>query len=122
MPTFLQSKLTTVALIAGLVWMGAALLSVRQESRMIKKEQGDLSAKIASLERDNAALRDEINQSGDVEFMERLVKAKLNYRLADEQVAFVYFTPVSDAQASGSSAEQASGMSKYWRWLKGLFN
>ncbi|MEK7125202.1 MAG: septum formation initiator family protein [Patescibacteria group bacterium] len=120
MRIFLQSKLTTIILVLALVWLGGSVIAVYRQAAQVQEEQRDLQAKIAALERDNATLQEQINRSSDPEYLEWLAKVKLNYRPADEQVAFIY-PAASPEPASKSFDEEPSGVAKYWSWLKGLF-
>lgn len=117
---FLQSKLTSIILVLALVWIGRSAISAYQQVQLVHEEEANLEAKIAVLELANAALQADINQNNDPEYLERQAKIQLNYRPADERVAFVYRTAAT-TPASKSFDAPTVGVAKYWSWFKKLF-
>lgn len=110
----LNYKSFAVVLVAAVLWFGVSALDVAVQKGRIKKEVKDLSGKIERLERENQFL----GRSGEYfrsdSFLERQARLKLNYKLPDEKVVFVY-----DVAASGQQwtfQDELRVMENYRKW------
>ena len=83
----------------------------------------DLEFRVADLERNNQFLASSSAYFASDAYLERQARLKLNYKLADEQVAFVYKdTSVKFASSSQEFKTQLAEMpnwKKWWYYLLG---
>lgn len=117
MRNILRRKILVVALALLLVWLGASAYRVYRQRSAVMAQLGDIESKVSNLEQDNQRLASSSAYFASGEYLEREARLKLNYKPADEQVAFVY-----QSTASGSPAPSASASVPFWRsWFDYLF-
>ncbi|KKU22530.1 MAG: hypothetical protein UX31_C0001G0048 [Candidatus Nomurabacteria bacterium GW2011_GWA1_46_11] len=86
----LTRKSVTVVLAAVLIWLGYRALQIQDRAGQISSQVEDLAAKAEDLERDNRFLASSSAYFQSNAYLERQARLKLNFKLPDEQVAFVY--------------------------------
>lgn len=119
----LQRKILVIPLIALAVWFGYKGVAIRSARVEIKDQVGELESRVADLKRNNQFLASSSAYFGSDAYLERQARLKLNYKLPDEQVAFVY----KDATAKKIAAEPTleaklaamPNWKKWWYYLMG---
>jgi cell division protein FtsB len=113
----LQRKTLTIILGALLVWIGYKVWHIRIEKMETNVQLGEISSRVADLERNNNFLASSSAYFSSEVYLERQARLKLNYKFADEQVAFVYKdTSVKIASSSDGSRDKLSGMPSWKQW------
>jgi len=116
MHPFLRSKLASIVLGALAVWllMLAVASGVRRHSTTA--EQDALLMRIEDAKRENARLADELDRMQRPQWLALLARQRLNYKLPDETVVFVYKTEKAGTIAQPQASQEAGAPS--WRvWL-----
>ncbi len=121
--SILQRKTLTIGLVALVFWFGHKTLQIHSERIGIKNQVGELESRVADIDRNNQFLASSSAYFGSDSYLERQARLKLNYKLQDEHVAFVY----KDAEAKKVSPEpkiedKISDMpnwKKWWYYLMG---
>ena len=121
--SLLQHKIVTIGLLALLVWLGYKGWQIRIQRAGTDIQVKDLEFRVADLERNNQFLASSSAYFASDAYLERQARLKLNYKLADEQVAFVYKdTSVKFASSSQEFKTQLAEMpnwKKWWYYLLG---
>ena len=86
----LQRKILTVGLVLILAWLGYKAWQIRGQRSDTAVQVKDLDARIADLQQNNQFLASSSAYFASDAYLERQARLKLNYKLPDEQVAFVY--------------------------------
>ena len=119
----LQHKIITVGLVALLVWLGYKGWQIRIQRAGTDIQVKDLEFRVADLERNNQFLASSSAYFASDAYLERQARLKLNYKLSDEQVAFVYKdTSVKIASPSEEFEAKLAEMpnwEKWWYYLRG---
>ncbi len=119
----LQRKTLVIVLAALLVWLGYGSWQVRDQRTGMDVQVKDLESRAADLEQNNKFLASSSAYFASDAYLERQARLKLNYKLADEQVAFVYKdTSVKIASPSKEFKAQLAEMpnwKKWWYYLLG---
>ncbi|MEK7645941.1 MAG: septum formation initiator family protein [Patescibacteria group bacterium] len=119
----LQSKIITIGLLALLVWLGYRSWQIKDQRAETDSQVKELESRVADLERSNQFLASSSAYFASDAYLERQARLKLNYKLADEQVAFVYKdTSVKIASSSQEFKTQLAEMpnwKKWWYYLLG---
>ena len=111
----------TGLLVLAVVWLGQAAYRVHAQRASIQVQLEDLESKIAKVQEGSNFLASSSAYFGSDEYLEKQARLKLNYKMPDEQVAFVYLDK-GEPVASASQASSNSGQS-WWRgWFKNLFD
>jgi cell division protein FtsB len=118
--SLLQRKILTVGLVLVLVWLGYKTWQIRGQSLGLGSQVKDLENRVADLKQNNQFLASSSAYFASDAYLERQARLKLNYKLADEQVAFVY--PVASSSAVPASASAKASLLSGWReWFANLF-
>ena len=119
----LQRKTITIGLVVLLVWLGYRNWQIMDQRAETDIQVKDLESRTANLERNNQFLASSSAYFASDAYLERQARLKLNYKLADEQVAFVYKdTGVKIVSASQEFKNQLAEMpnwKKWWYYLLG---
>lgn len=121
--SLLQRKTLTILLAVLAVWFGHKASSLQGRRAEVARQAGDLESRVADLERNNQFLASSSAYFGSDAYLERQARLKLNYKLPDEQVAFVYkdtsekkLAPAEEFKASLSSMPN---WKKWWYYVLG---
>ncbi|MBX4190402.1 septum formation initiator family protein [Candidatus Parcubacteria bacterium] len=119
MRRLLNSKLTMVGVLFLIIWIGFGLIKIRAQRDLVRTQREDLESKIADLEQDNKYLASASDYFKSDAYLEKEARLKLNYKNADEEVAFVY----RDTGEKKIPAEQAwqVQLSKMPNWQKWFY-
>jgi len=119
----LQHKVLTICLILLLVWLGYRSWQIRDQRAGIDSQVKELKSRVTSLEDNNKFLASSSAYFASDAYLERQARLKLNYKFADEQVAFVYKdTSVKVSSPSPEFKTQLAEMpnwKKWWYYLLG---
>jgi len=119
----IRNKIFTVGLVLLLVWLGYRSWQIRNQRVETDVQVKDLKSRVADLEHNNQFLASSSAYFASDTYLERQARLKLNYKLPDEQVAFVYKdTSVKIASASQEFKTQLAEMpnwKKWWYYLLG---
>lgn len=119
----LQRKILTIGLCGLLVWLGYRGWQIRSQRADANVQLKDLESRVADLENNNNFLASSSAYFASDAYLERQARLKLNYKLPDEQVAFVYKdTSVKVASPSKEFKTQLTQMpnwKKWWYYLLG---
>ncbi len=123
MPSIFHRAVTTVVLVVVAVLVGRGLWRIHAQRAAIDSQVQDLSAKVDHAREDNQQLASSSAYFQSNDYLEKQARLTLNYKLPDEQVAFVYRdTSVKTPPASASrSVADEVGLSALGRWFKNLF-
>ena len=111
-----QSKFVTIGLVLLVGWLLISAYQVKQEKTTSAEQVGNVRAKMNSLERENAYVQQFISYLQNPEFLAKEARLKLNYKAADEQVAYVYLEE-KKAFAESPTEEQDNFLGKIKDWL-----
>ncbi len=119
----LQRKILTIGLAVLLVWLGYRSWQIRGQRADSDVQVKDLESRATDLEQNNQFLASSSVYFASDAYLERQARLKLNYKLPDEQVAFVYKdTSVKIASPSQEFKAQLAEMpnwKKWWYYLLG---
>lgn len=116
-----NSKILTVPIFLFAAWMIFSVISVKTEERQVKGEKENLERRIDEVKRDNESIQGYLDNSNNPSFLDREARLRLNVKLPDEEVFFVY----KDSNARPASASQESeaddlaNWQKWWYYLLG---
>jgi cell division protein FtsB len=120
MHPFLRSKLTTIALAAGTLWMLVIAVAAGVRRHGLDAELGLLGSNIDDAKRENARLTQEFSRMQQPQWLALFARQQLNYKLPDETVVFVY---KSEKAGTIAPSQQSAGERPNWRkwldWLRG---
>ena len=123
MPEILHRKIVTVMLVAALFWLGRSVWLEHRQRADVSAQVHELESKVAQFQHDNQSLASASAYFRSDSYLERQARLKLNYKLADEQVAFVYKGTASrSAGPEETFREQVLKMpdwKKWWYYLLG---
>lgn len=113
----LQRKILAIPLLALAIWFGYKGIAIREARMEMKDQVADLESRVNDLKRNNQFLASSSAYFGSDAYLERQARLKLNYKLPDEQVAFVYKDATAKKIASESSLEvQLADMPNWKKW------
>ena len=119
----LQRKILTIGLVLLLVWLGYRSWEIRAQRMGTDAQVKDLQSRANEFENNNQFLASSSAYFASDAYLERQARLKLNYKLPDEQVAFVYKdTSVKVASPSQEFKTQLAEMpnwKKWWYYLRG---
>lgn len=115
---FFKSKWLLAVLIPAVGWLGFSFIKINLHSDLVNKEVQGLEAKIANLEEENFNLEKILGYFNSQSFLEREARLRLNYKGADEEVAFVYPDEgVVAGSASMNTSEQLEKLPNPAKWV-----
>lgn len=117
MGKFLNRKTMTVVLVLVAVWLGRDAWNVHLQKAAISSQLSDLQVKVSHVQEENQFLASSSAYFKSDEYLEKQARLKLNYKLPDENVAFIY--PDKSVKTASASAPAATS---WLDWLKHLFN
>src|SRR5579872_3769505 len=121
--SLLQRKTLTVVLALFVAWMGYRAWQIRDQRQQVALDAQSLEARVQDLQRNNQFLASSSAYFSSNAYLERQARLELNYKLPDEQVAFVYkdTSVKTTAPAPGiqSQIAQMPNWKKWWYYLLG---
>lgn len=115
--SLLQRKTLTVILAIFVVWMGYRSWQIRGQRAQIALDAQSMESRVQDLERNNQFLASSSAYFSSNAYLERQARLKLNYKLPDEQVAFVYKdTSVKTASKTSGVKDQLAEMPNWQKW------
>ncbi len=119
----LQHKIITIGLAALLVWLGFRSWEIRAQRADTNSQVEDLESRVTDLRRNNQFLASSSAYFASDAYLERQARLKLNYKLPDEQVAFVYkdtsVKVFSSSQEFKTQLAEMPNWKKWWYYLLG---
>ena len=120
----LHRKIVTPILVILVGWLGLSVWQIHGQRVGVAGQVKDLESKIAEVQSNNQYLASSSAYFSSDAYLERQARLKLNYKLPDEQVAFVYPDNNRVKVASGEQALKANlatlpNWKKWWRWMMG---
>lgn len=121
MMRFLQSKWVSVGLLIGISWLGVSAYHARQDKQKTAQQVSNVNTKISTLEKDNTMAQQVLEYLKNPEYLAKEVRLKLNFKAADEQVAYVYQEEKNPAAASVVTDDHPTSLlAKIKNWLYNL--
>lgn len=120
MHPFLRSKLATVVLGILAAWL--LILAVASGIRRHETEAdlAALEARIEDASRENARLADELERMKQPQWLALLARRRLNYKLPDETVVFVYKSEKAGTIAQPHTSQEPQASWRLWLdWFSG---
>ena len=116
----LNSKWLSFLLIAAVGWLAFSLLTLNTRRAEFEKTLSGLSQKAEDAENNRTYLEKFMAYFKSPEFLEKEARAKLNYKLPDEEVVFVFrdTNPKSTVE-TGKNIDQAPNYLKWWYYILG---
>jgi cell division protein FtsB len=121
MHPLLRSKLTTVACAALTLWLLVMAVAAGVRRYGLDNDLRVLESNIDDAHRENARLAQEFERMQEPEWLSLLARQRLNYKLPDETVVFVYKSEKSDTilPSNVSPVDARSHWRQWWDWLRG---
>jgi cell division protein FtsB len=115
MGKILNYKFTSIVLGIMLLWLGISGIKLFNQHQEVGANIKDLQTKADSLEKDNNDLIRSQKYAKTSAYLERQARLKLNYKMPDEKVVFVY---EKTASSQPESLEEKIGqMENYQKWF-----
>lgn len=114
-PQFLHRKYVTPILVVILVWLGFQVWKIHDQRNLARNQVTDLESKISDIQSDNQFLASSSAYFSSDAYLERQARLKLNYKMPDEGVAFVY-PDTSTKVASASQPIQVGTLPNWKQW------
>lgn len=86
----LHSPFLTVVLLLLVAWAAILALSGTLRARIVERQLATLQGRIGETERENDRRAAELDRMQDPQWLALLARSRLNYKLPDETVVFVY--------------------------------
>lgn len=117
----LNSRWLPFLLIALVGWLVFSLLTLNTHRAEFEKTLSDLGQKVKDAEKDKTYLEKFMAYFKSPEFLEKEARAKLNYKLPDEGVVFVFrdTKPKPTVETGKKNIDQAPNYLKWWYYVLG---
>lgn len=115
MNRILNSRLLSVFLLFLIFWLGNGLVNLSKQIKMIEKEIGSNETKISEAKENTDELNKFLKNFENPAFLEREARLRFNYKIQDEQAAFIY-RDTGDEVASQSFYDILKSMPNYKKW------
>lgn len=121
MHPFLGSKLTTVALAGISLWLLVFAVAAGVRRHGSEAELGRIEERIDDSQRENERLGRELARMQEPEWLALLARQRLNYKMPDETVVFVYKSekPGTIVQPQQLSGTERPRWRQWFEWLRG---
>jgi cell division protein FtsB len=121
MHPILRSKLATVILGLIAAWLAVLAIAAGIRRHDADAEMAALQARIEDATRENTRLADELERMKRPEWLALLARQRLNYRLPDETVVFVYKSEKAGTipQPRASEEPPQRGWRTWLQWFRG---
>ncbi|HAU07713.1 MAG: hypothetical protein UW46_C0004G0002 [Candidatus Yanofskybacteria bacterium GW2011_GWF1_44_227] len=115
-----KSKYFTVVVVLLLFWAAYLIIGASMRRSDVEDKIVDLENKASEIEKSNKYLERIMTYIKTPAFLEREARIKLNYKSADENVAFIYMNNESkDRVDDVQSIAAMSNPQRWWNWLMG---
>jgi len=98
-----------------------AVVKVKSQKTEVLKEAGGVKTKIESVRKNSDSLQKFLSYFNNPSFLKREARIRLNYKMADEEVALVY-RDLSNKASSSATADNKSAelpfWEKWWNYLR----
>ena len=103
------------------MWMGVLVVSAGIRRYTSASDLGALEARIDDAQRENQRLEGEIARMQKPQWLTLLARQRLNYKLPDETVVFVYKSekPGTIVQPQAPSGDERPNWRKWLDWVRG---
>ncbi len=115
----LQSKIFSAGLVLLIAWLSLSAYQIRLEKDETDTQVANVEAKIKILEQNNESIRQYLEYLKSPEFLARQARLKLNYKAADEQVAYVY-RDEKEVEPHREEIQEPNILVKIKNWLYNL--
>jgi len=119
----LRRKTVIIGLVLILAWLGNGLYDLHARRATTIVQLSDIESKVKDTEDEQAFLASASAYFSSDAYLERQARLKLNYKLPDEEVAFVYRDTsekaVSIEEALKDRIARLPNWQKWWYWLRG---
>ncbi|MBP9822482.1 MAG: septum formation initiator family protein [Candidatus Pacebacteria bacterium] len=112
----LQRKILTAGLFLLVVWLGYRSWQIHGKKIETNVQIKDLQSRVVGLERNNQFLASSSAYFASDAYLERQARLKLNYKLSDEHVAFVYKD--KSVKVASSSVDFKNKLAEMPNWKK----
>lgn len=120
MHPFLRSKFTTMALAVVMLWMLVIAIAAGMRRHGLNADLQLMQSNIDDAKRENARLAQEFEHMQQPQWLALLARQRLNYKLPDETVVFVYKSEKAGTIAPPQeSVEVRPNWRKWLEWLRG---
>ncbi len=121
MHPIMRSKVTTVLLVACMLWFLALTVAAGIRRYAVYGELRILELRADDFRRENDRLTSELVRMQKPEWLALIARQRLNYKLPDETVVLVYKSNESDTllQSQEVVADTRSNVQKWIDWLLG---
>ncbi|HWA64615.1 MAG TPA: septum formation initiator family protein [Candidatus Paceibacterota bacterium] len=118
MPAIFHKKYLTPILVLVALWLGYSVYQMRDDRAQIGLQVTDLESKITDIQQDNQTIASSSAYLTSDAYLERQARLQLNYKLPDEQVAYVYEDKGTSTLSVDQAYDHAVGRLPTWKkWL-----
>ena len=119
--SWLRRKTVTIILLVLIGWFGYQGLKIHEQQVSTAAEVSEMESRVADLSRNNQFLASSSAYFGSDAYLERQARLKLNYKMPDEQVAFVYkdTSTKESPKNTGPNLQDLPNWKKWWYYLLG---
>ena len=117
---FLNSKIFTALACIIILWLVLSSVNLNFQRERVNKEVKNVEAKIKEVQKDTDYLNKFLANFQTPSFLEKEARLKLNYKVQDEEVVFIYRDKNTDTdKGSGSISfeELLNKMPNYKKWF-----
>lgn len=121
MPAFFNSKILTASLSVLCVWLLLLAIGSRLRHGAAERELSTLQGRISASHKENDRLAVELDRIKQPSWLALLARTRLNYKLPDETVVFVYKSekPGTISQPHEEQVDDRSNLQKWVDWIRG---
>jgi|SRR3989338_11511255 len=117
---FLNSKIFTVLACVVVLWLVLSSMNLNAQKERVNKEVKNVEAKIKEVQKDTDYLNKFLANFQTPSFLEKEARLKLNYKVQDEEVVFIYRDKNTDTDKGSDSIsfeELLNKMPNYKKWF-----
>jgi cell division protein FtsB len=117
----LRSRITTVVLSLVAVWLAALAVGAGYQRYTVGAQLDDLNGRIDDASRENTRLTGELDRMKAPQWLALLARQRLNYKLPDETVVFVYKAKESGivSPPQGTPEDHRPNWRRWYDWALG---
>ena len=99
-------------------WISTSLINIVSQKNYFEKEVNGVTEKISEIEKEVGYLSKFLAYFGTSDFLEKEARTKLNYKIQEETVVFVYKDPnTRNASASVEFEKKTKKTANYRKWF-----
>ena len=117
---FLNSKIFTALACIIILWLVLSSVNLNFQRERVNKEVKNVEAKIKEVQKDTDYLNKFLANFQTPSFLEKEARLKLNYKVQDEEVVFIYRDKNTDTDKGSDSIsfeELLNKMPNYKKWF-----